>query len=87
MYKVIEKLCNILECYNSHMHAIELKNMPVIYMLLISSYKSYCSVYLNVHFWSYTILRNFEIYTFLSVERSELDRNYAPSVCDWLYST
>ena len=26
-------------------------------------------------------------YTFLSVERSELDRNYAPSVCDWLYST
>ena len=26
-------------------------------------------------------------YTFLSVERSELDRNYAPSVCGWLYST
>ena len=26
------------------------------------------------------------IYTFLSVERSELDRNYAPSVCVWLYS-
>ena len=26
-------------------------------------------------------------YTFLSVERIELDRNYAPSVCDWLYST
>ena len=27
------------------------------------------------------------LYTFLSVERSELDRNYDPSVCDWLYST
>eukprot|EP00731_Ephydatia_muelleri_P004216 Em0002g392a len=30
---------------------------------------------------------HFPKYTFLSVERSELDRNYAPSVCDWLYST
>ena len=28
-----------------------------------------------------------QLYTFLSVERNELDRNYAPSVCDWLYST
>ena len=26
-------------------------------------------------------------YMYLSVEHSELDRNYAPSVCDWLYST
>ena len=24
-------------------------------------------------------------YTFLSVEHGELDRNYAPSICDWLY--
>ena len=27
------------------------------------------------------------IYTFLSVEHSELDGNYAPSMCDWLYGT
>ena len=26
-------------------------------------------------------------YTILSVEHRELDRNYAPFVCDWLYST
>ena len=25
--------------------------------------------------------------SFLSVEHSELNRNYVPSVCDWLYST
>ena len=30
-------------------------------MLLISSFKSYCLVFLNVHFWNYSILRNFEI--------------------------
>ena len=28
-----------------------------------------------------------EEYTFLLVEHNELDRNYAPSVCDWLYGT
>ena len=32
------------------------------------------------------IKQHHQLYTFLSVEHSELDRNYALSVCDWLYS-
>ena len=41
--------------------------MPVINIkLLISSFKSYCSVYFNVQFWSYTILHNFAITLYMS---------------------